>query len=279
MLAKVQPFTPGLPEPLIDAPPSFTASFNPSPDPPATNQFFLTNGDGVSVFNRIVVDTDTTIRITLPEELDASFPTSESSPPPIVWSVAPDDPLEYSWTDKVFSFRVPAPLHVLHPWVFRFIVNVPGITGIRSQNIYIAKPLGASPEVSLQYGPDGNFLLVEDPDAPQVGIILGEELVLVNVHPTRSFTVNLVNAQPSTSISFPTAPESPIVWSSGETPDWVSGFSWTESTLSFTVGETSPAMGHSISLQFAIQVTPEGGEPTTVLSPDPILINTTIGDG
>jgi hypothetical protein len=39
-----------------------------------------------------------------------------------------------------------------------------------------------------------------------------------------------------------------------------------------------PPAGQSASFQFALQV-PAGGSPVTVLSPDPIIINATIGDG
>ena len=249
----------------------FTATFNPEPNPPTSNQFSLAVGD-TDVSNLFPVDATTEIKITLAE--GASFPTTF---PPIVWSLPPDSgeptPVLSGPTNNILTLSsVPAPAHVLSPWVFRFIADVNGVTGVRSQNIYLAKPLTADPEVFLQYGPDGNFFLSESLDSPQVGITLAEELVLVNVHPSRSFTVNLVSAPSSSSIRFA---DSPIVWSSGEQPDWISDFSSAASTLSFTVGQASPAMGHSIGLQFAITVTPEGGDPIRVLSPDPILINST----
>jgi len=269
------------------APPSFTATFKPSPDQAEPYPFLLTTeeGDGLPVNNLIQVEdgaTEISIAITLAG--DASFPTT-GSPPPIVWTLAPDEHSPYVLSgnnNNILKFTVPAPSHVLHPWVFRFIVNISGVTGIRSQNIYIAKLLAAGPEIFLKYAADkGNFSLVEDLDSPQVGAILGEELVLVNVHPSRTMTVNLVS-DPPPPFNTPVFASTPIIWSSGEQPDWITDFSPAESQLSFTIGPPAPTdpMGRSIGLQFAIAVTnTTTGDSMTILSPDPILINATIGDG
>src|SRR3954471_11266862 len=145
------------------APPSFTATFKPSPDQAEPYPFLLTTeeGDGLPVNNLIQVEdgaTEISIAITLAG--DASFPTT-GSPPPIVWTLAPDEHSPYVLSgnnNNILKFTVPAPSHVLHPWVFRFIVNISGVTGIRSQNIYIAKLLAAGPEIFLKYAADkGDF--------------------------------------------------------------------------------------------------------------------------
>src|SRR6476469_10823814 len=123
--------------------PSFTATLNTSPDPPASNQFTLTDATG-STNNLILIDNDTnTIEITLE---GATFPTEGVNFPPIVWSLPPDSgaPTPVLMSDTTLSFIVPPPAHVLFPWVFRFIVDTPGATGIRSQNIYLAKPLSGT---------------------------------------------------------------------------------------------------------------------------------------
>ncbi|MFL6259747.1 MAG: hypothetical protein ACJ76Y_08555 [Thermoanaerobaculia bacterium] len=268
MLAKISKLIPdGLPDTLpTPAPPSFTATFNPSPDPPASNQFSLTDADGNNVANLILVNTFTEISITLAE--GASF-----SSPPIVWSLPPDSgepPTRV--VDSTLIFSVPAPTHVLSPWVFRFIVNIDGITGIRSQNIYLAKPLSGTSFI-LKYGDNGNFSLVDSLDSSQDGAILGNELVMVNTQIDGGVIVNLVSDPPLDPA--PVFASEPIVWSSGSQPGWVfpNPVPSDGLTLSFGIDQAT-AMGQSIGLQFAIVI-----NGITVLSPDPIIINATIGDG
>src|SRR5436305_38808 len=261
----------------------FTATFTSSPAPPTSNQFPLATEDDPSHDNLFTVSDTTEVKITLTG--DASFFIT-GSPGPIVWSLPPDsgEP-NYAVSgssNNILTFIVPEPPHVLHPWVFRFVVNVSDEPSnpvvVRSQNIYIAKPLGTDPRDYLQYSTtNGNFALVPNLSSPQVGVNLGEELVLVNVHGSRSFSVNLVSDPPVTPPTPAPLFEPPgIYWSSDPA---LSGISFTPielptSTLSFTTD--SSAMGHSISLQFAIVVTNSTtGESTTVLSPDPIIINST----
>lgn len=249
----------------------FTATFNPSPNPPTSFPFNLTtdeNGEPVPFPNLIVAPaaaTEVSISITLAG--GASFPTSR----PIVWALDPGVEVVYILSGSTLSFTVPTPLHVLHPWVFRFIADVPGIQGVRSQNIYVAKPASGNSFI-LQYAPDnGNFSLVDSLDTGQDGAILGAELVMVNTQ----LDEIIVNIDP-TVVQF-TPPG--IYWAgSASAPPAAIGVSYTPitslaSSLSFTIDSAS--QGQSIALQFAI-ATADG---VTILSPDPILINATIGDG
>ena len=69
----------------------------------------------------------------------------------------------------------------------------------------------------------------------------------------------------------------PLVWDSGSEPSWVQAALVTNGLL--TIKFNSSGAGKYAGFQFAIQVPREGQAPMTVRSPDPILVNTTIGDG
>ena len=263
MLAKVPALTPD----AVPAPPSFTATFNPSPNPPTSNQFFLT-ADGASVANLVLVDAPTEISITLAGE-GASF-----SSRPIVWSLPPEggELTPPTVVGNTLTFTVPAPKHVLFPWVFRFIVDFQDVIGVRSQNIYLAKTASGNREFILKYAPDnGNFSLVDSLDSAQDGVILGDQLVLVNTQ-VSTFALSLQSDPPSTLP--PVFATDAIAWSSGSQPDWIPSVSGGGSAA-LTIQISPPAaLGQSIGLQFAIVL-----NGLTILSPDPILINATIGDG
>jgi hypothetical protein len=257
---------------VIAAPPSFTATLNLSPDPPASNQFSFA-ADGTSVDNLVWVDTPTMeLSITLAE--GALF-----SDPPIYWSLVPDDasPPNPSVIGDTLRFTVEMPTHFLFPYAFRLSVDVPGITGIRSQNIYLAKPLaGGTLPLFLKYGSDGNFSLVDSPDSSQDGKILGAQLVMVNVLPELAITVTLlVEPDPPASAGF--VSENPILWSSGPPPWLLMSPPPTSELLNLKFDPSS--MGQSTSFQFFVEVETNGGQTALILSPDPILINATIGDG
>jgi hypothetical protein len=258
----------------------FTATFNPNPDPPAAYPFSLTTAAG-PVSNLILVEegaTEISISITL--AAGASFPATGSPVPQIVWSLGPDVETDPVLIGDTLTFTVPAPTHVLHPWIFRFVANVavdgfPDITGVRSQSIYVAKTFSGSPFI-LKYAPDnGDFSLVDSLDSNQDGAILGAELVMVNTQ-LGEVTVNL-ESDPAPA-SAPIFATEPIYWS-GTQPGWITLLpppSPDGTSLAFSIDPA--AAGQSVGLQFAIVLNAGTPGSTTILSPDPILINATIGD-
>jgi hypothetical protein len=255
------------------APPNFTATCNLSPAPPTTNQFSFKDEDGHNVANLVWVDATTTISITLSDGANFSAST------PIEWSLPPDGGTPtVALNGNMLSFEVPPPQNVFHPWVFKIVADVPGVTGIRSQNVYLAKPANVEQEeFILKYSfADGSFSLLDSiSDSNQDGIILGEELVMVNVQCPRTFSVSL-RADPSPSSSVAFAASNPVAWSSGLQPDWVDASRVAPDVVQFTLSYS--ALGQLIGFQFFIEIT-QDGQTVGVLSPDPILINTTIGDG
>jgi hypothetical protein len=72
--------------------------------------------------------------------------------------------------------------------------------------------------------------------------------------------------------------ETPIVWSNGNVqPDWIEFTGPVNNSLEFSF--LKPINGQSTGFQFAINVLDDQEGEITILSPDPIVINATIGDG
>jgi hypothetical protein len=173
---------------------------------------------------------------------------------------------------QTISFIVPAPSHYFQPWAFRLSVDTPGdppdAFGIRSPNIYITK--SQTTGYQLQYSTSTGAFALMDGGSSQAGAVFAAQLVLVNVIcPYNNFTIEATTDDGSPiTFSSPT----PIQWSSPTDPIWIR---WTgdQPNLLF-VSINSGAAGQSVGLQFQIEY-----NGLTILSPDPILINSTIGDG
>jgi hypothetical protein len=215
----------------------------------------------------------TTISVTLD---NATF-----SATPIAWSVTPPGGapvVTLTHDPETISFQVPAPSHFFHPWVFRILVDAENVKGISSLVIILARSENSDPKISnLKYFPiDGTFQLLDNASDPsQDGIALVNELVLINPLPGGNFQINL-SADDHSEVRFDS---NPIRWSSGSQPPWITLNPLVENPpepppqLSFSI-DADNSGGQSIGLRFAIVV-----QGLTVLSPDPILINATIGDG
>jgi hypothetical protein len=263
----------------------FHATFVPDPD--EGYQFtFLNPGNGTSLNNAFFVpDEGGTVEITL---TNATFYEV-----PIVWSIPPGETptIVTKISDSTISFKVPAPEHLFSPWVFRIIANPDGndIKAVRSQNIYLVKdlPLDGS-EFTLRYLVEsGNFALLDSPTASlQDGLILENTLAMINTMvpvadpPFFTFTVKLETIFPTGAPdpSLPTFNSSPVVWGTTPAPTWITAVTTPpDTTTTFTL--LPAALGQSVSLQFSLNVPTQGGGSITVLSPDPIIMNATIGDG
>lgn len=264
MLAKVSP---DRPEEIQAAPPSITMRFDPE-----TGLFLLKDTEENSVANLVLIEESTQeISITIEGATFIDHPISWVLPPP-------SDPPNPEADGDTVTFTVSQPEHFFAPWAFGIIVDTPSTKGIRSQNIFLTKPFGSSPAAAqVLYDPsDGTFALSDG----TTGLDVKSQSFLINASlpsQTPSFSVDLVLTSPSSGVSINFAP-SPIMPSSGTLPEWLPVELSDTDTSNMALTIHPSGMGHSIGFSFVIQVTKDE-TTTTVISPDPILINATIGDG
>jgi hypothetical protein len=265
----------------------FNATFDPDPD--EGYQFTLSDAGGPLNNAFFVPEEGGTVEITL---TNATF-----ADPSIIWSNPLDGPAPPPTEGGTkITLPVTAPGIFFGPSVFRInaIPDVLASHPVRSQNIYLAKsfPLGGHSFFLDYEAGSGNFALLDSPTATvQDGLNLDNTLAMINTvvpppgSPPFLFTVTL-NPPPTspTDLLAPSFNSPPVAWGIDPAPDWLQAF-----TLPKLPSDPSPqvalfvlypaALGQSVSLQFSLDVpTPDGGS-ITVLSPDPIIMNATIGDG
>lgn len=266
MLAKVKQFpTTG------SAPATITVTYDPTTALPAS-PFTITQ-------NLIPVNrgTTTTVEVTLitvnsPQGAAtwANVPVSWTNPPssgaPLVTTES-NDP-------STISFQVPAPTRYFVPWIFNFNVNFAGVNNITSPSCFVVKVLDDSPPFTLQYTPsNGSFVLSRN--NVEADLVLASQGLLLNTLPIE-FDIVLAGA---------TFAQNPIVWKNNGTlgspgnpgplgtPQWLTvSPSTNQPGLTFSFSDL--INNQSAGFQFAVNV-----NGVTVLSPDPIIINATIGDG
>jgi hypothetical protein len=261
MLAKVRQFPTLAEDPSTQ---SIEVRFDSTAVPPASPQFTFTSRTGKRY---LMIDEPTTISVTLTGGATfASVPVFWPNPPA---NGAPAVILSSDF--KKISFLVPAPKHYFAPWIFALNVNFGGVSNITSPSFFLVKPLdnaslGGSPFTLAYNTIDGSFTLQrQDQDADME---LASQQIILNVLPVK-FTVVLTGAK---------FHETPIVWSNGNVkPSWIDVGPVIDNSLEFSF--QPPINGQFAGFQFAVDLT-DGQENTiTILSPDPIVINATIGDG
>lgn len=255
MVAKVQQF------PILAGDPStqsIEVRFDSTAVPPAS-QFTFTSSTGKRY---LMVDEPTTISVTLTG--GATFASV-----PVFWANLPANgaPAVILSSDfKKISFLVPAPTHYFAPWIFGLNVNFGGVSNITSPSFFLVKPPSDDP-FSLDYNTTyGGFTFQRA--GGEADMELASQQIILNVLPVK-FTVVLTGAK---------FHETPIVWSNGNVkPSWIDAGPVIDNSLEFSF--QPPINGQFAGFQFAIDLT-DGQENTiTILSPDPIVINATIGDG
>lgn len=261
MIASVQPKTM---QQQVPQPVPVLVTYDPSrgPDNPFS---FSTDQLALAVDS----SADTVIELTLASAVtDAVF-----SAAPITWVVAPPNaqqPMRDNTDQRTFRFEVRPPEHFFKPWVFRVNVDADPIFGITSANFFLvlSTNAGAGQNVTLVYdSSNGSFMLDQTLD-------LLQEFVLVNTVAPLTVTITCVDPQ-NNPVSFANPP---ISWSNGSQPTWVlpnpvvSGGS---AGNILTLQITNAAPGQSAGFKLIIL----GPNSTAVASPDPILINATLGDG
>jgi hypothetical protein len=274
MVAEVQPVAPVQLTVPPGANPAFTVEFDPNAADPAKQFTFRNTSDpsGSPVPNFVWIDDDSvTIVVTLGDGIQFSSPS-------LSWSFSPPGELPPNPIDpKTISITVPRPLHYLAPWAFWLFVDSGDLTAIQSPSIFLARRPDA--DFDLKYsGADGSFRFLGDATSgSQAGIELANQLVLINILTPFTFQVNLQATSVPGTPTFSTT--SSMVFSTGTRPSWIPllpAVSEDGSQMTFTVD--SSANGQAIGIRFGIVRSSDNGD-VTVLSPDPILINATIGDG
>jgi hypothetical protein len=213
--------------------------------------------------NYVLVDAGTQIVLTF--DLSPGSPGTFAQSP-VLWNMSPsngqgehDEPQVIPSGDgRRISFTVPPPTSYFIPWIFRLRIDAE-LNGITSPTFYIVRHPSSDTEqdCTLTYDPsDGSFTLSD-------GLTLGHLTGLFNTISPFKIRIALEGA------SFP---PDPIVWSTGTKPDWMWVCCDSADSLTFTI----PAAAYGETAGFQLIVEHDGHQ---VLSPDPVLINATLGDG
>ena len=251
MLAEVQQLT----ATSIDLPTqTVTLTYN-SENPPGSQFTFGTFETPQPPFLFIDVDTDVIVVLQ-----NAIFVTGENKQ--INWISG-----SFSYTrdnDQQLTIKaVTQPLHFFIPWILSFNINVDGANGVSSPTFSLTQSpttpasgtTPASENLVLQYSTNtGAFTLPGASDLAHL-FILTNNITPLNV------TFNLV-AGPAVTFD----PSTPLLG-----PSWSTQLSNSNTSLMISI-PANPAK--FVSLEFVLDV-----GSLTVTSPDPILVNATIGDG
>jgi hypothetical protein len=238
------------PVPLLSA----TLIYNPEADPGL--QFTWETGTETGQSVLFVEEAGTIVTITLEGATFAATPITFISPSSNFTRVPPS-------SDTELSFEINnVPLSYFGPLILSFNVDADGVNGISSPPLLLALPPIStdSASITLQYSlSDGSFTLDSMP-------VLASLDILTNSIVPFTITFNLQSDPPDPSVQF--NPATPFIG-----PTWMVPGSISNSGTALPISISSDATRFA-SFQFVLDV---GG--STVTSPDPIIINATIGDG
>jgi hypothetical protein len=205
----------------------------------------------------LFIDVETTVIVTLQ---NATFVTGEGKQ--VTWISGSFPPTPNG--DHQISIDVTAaPPHFFAPWVLSFNVNVDGANGVSSPTFSLtlspetpaSGETPASTSINLQYAINtGIFTLA-------AASLLANLNILTNNITPLDVTFNLLA---DSTVTFD--PTKPILG-----PDWLPTLSNSNRSLTISIPATPPKFA---SFRFVLDV---GSLPVT--SPDPIIVNATIGDG
>ena len=231
--------------------------------------------------NLLMVDPDNTdgtipIQLTVtnaagePIQFSPNNPGAPNPTAPIIWSVPPTggvpDPIGDSPTSV--SVNVPPPVGYFKPWAFRVSIDAE-LQGIRSPLIFIvlSPALPHQESCSLVYSPaNGSFTINQS-------IELAQELVLINtIFPFKiPITVTGATFAPAFTVD---GASTPVLWNPPGKPIWMTEHFDPENPDFLMLEIGSGGVGQSAGFSVAVEV-----DGVQVLSPDPILVNATLGDG
>jgi hypothetical protein len=241
-----------------------------TPEPPALTATLFYNSDGgpESKFTWVaetgqpflnVTEAGTTVTITLQSTQQTAIFNVLT---PINFISKDDNFTLLSQSGNELSFRINnRPLSYLNPLVLSFNVDDGSVNGISSPPFFLVLPASSasSTSVNLQYFlDDGSFKLDSMTVLASLDILTNTGQLPFDI----TFNLSTIPADPTVSFNLDT----PLLG-----PSWLPVTAVTPTQLKVSI--TSEATRFT-SFQFVINV----GE-LTVTSPDPILINSTIGDG
>jgi hypothetical protein len=159
------------------------------------------------------------------------------------------------------TLTFPRPAHFFTPWTFQIVVNSQTTNGVLSPILYTSLPPDNTDSTSLDltYDPaDGSFTFDEG------GFLLATSLFLVNTVLPLAIDVNVDNGPGFNA-------DTPIFWSGGQ-PSWAQHgtVDGNKFQLCLTPDGAGAMAGFNLVLHDGI---------VQVASPDPILVNATLGDG
>jgi hypothetical protein len=266
MLAKVQEFPTAAADPVEK---SITVTYNPNAGP-SQPPFTFSTSDGPQSYLVIPEGSDATITVSLVLASPTTLPIGWADSP-IHWIMPPDGPEPVSsGSQLILTVPATALTHYFLPLAFRFSITAGDVINIYSPTFLLTLPSDGTRNIILTYtSSTGSFSLdgVLDLESEKFlfNTLVSEDLeVVFNLSQSSDGTFDLDN---------------PIVWAGGK-PDWVLPLPPSAGEAGFTISAnaTPPPFGQSASFQLALQVQ-NGAGPLRVLSPDPIIINATIGDG
>jgi hypothetical protein len=203
----------------------------------------------------LIIDEETTVIVTLQ---NATFVADN----PITWiSPSTGFPLILDSESQISIDISDPPPHYFAPWILSFNVNVEGANGVTSPTFWLVRKPDqpASTSITLQYSPgDGSFTL---PAA--TGSLANLSILTNNITPF-SVTFNLVTDPSDPSVTFDST--TPLLG-----PSWLTQLDDSHKNLTISIPSTPDKF---TSLRFVLDV-----GTVKVTSPDPILVNATIGDG
>lgn len=235
----------------------------------------LSSPDGTSQVDQIIITEETTLNFVAVG--DVTFPPVDGKYPLqiLVGEKLFGTPIVTS-EPSTLSVSVSPPPSTIQSQVFHIAANASGTTGIKgllSNRMFVTPAADLTPpeSVTLQYDTTtGLFNLSE-------GWFLepGELIIFLRGESSSPLTytveINLVD-QGGSALSFSNPP---IVWIASPSPSWLS-WKWVDlGTSSFLLtNKVDQNFGIAMPFHFVINV-----DGVQVSSPDPIIMNTTIGDG
>lgn len=179
--------------------------------------------------------------------------------------------------DKSRSFIVEEPPHDLVSLVFQLVVDTPHIRGLLSPPLYLVEAtFDLKESLALTYDSEARAFTLTDA-ADVVLEVRSQQLLMIPAKSVLTFDLQLKPTARDVKIGWPRPPAPAILWNYIRQPDWVTCGppDGTQMTMSL---ESPPPEGGLAGFQFVITVSEDQAKPYTVRSPDPILVNTTIGD-
>jgi hypothetical protein len=162
------------------------------------------------------------------------------------------------------TLTFPKPAHFFAPWTFQLVVSSEAANGVLSPSLYTSLPPDTpdSTSLDLTYDPaTGSFTFTVG------GFPLASSMILVNT--VLPLTVNVtVTGGPDFNSSLP------IVWNTGLAPVWAQPGDVDGTT--FPLDLLGDMGGNGAFAGFSLVLDLDGVQ---IASPDPILVNATLGDG